>query len=162
MTNQLYNLATGNIDQAADHNQVIDMLNILLGYTNTTILNGATTGTATLYELLQGPVKIVLVSMATFRNNGASGQTITLPAAFTKGALGWNSGCGTFQLLSAGSAITVQIHTGFESTSADGTVSGGVNVKQNNQWHADVAFDTIYFNGSDASTHNGYILIIGS
>lgn len=163
MTSQLYDVATNNIAQAADLNQAVDALNILLGFTTSVSLAGATSGTAVLYQPLQGTVKMVIVAMNNFQNNSASGQTIALPSAFTRGTMGWNSGCGIFQLISAGTALsTVQIHTTPSTGTTDGSVSPQTNVRQNVAWHTDVPFDTIYFNGSDASSHNGYIFIVGS
>jgi hypothetical protein len=159
---QLYDVATSNIIQAADINQSVDILNTLLGYTNTVTVNGPTTGTATLYELLQGPIKIVLVVLTNYRNNPAGDQLLVLPTAFTHGAMGWNGSSGAFDLKSAGSNQTIQVNTGFASSSADGSVTGTTNIHQNNQWHCDTAFDTIGLWGSDAGTHNGFIFIIGS
>jgi hypothetical protein len=162
MTNQLYNLATGNIDQAADHNQAIDALNILLGFTQSVTVNGPTTGTATLYEPLQGTLKMVIVVLTNYRNGPAGDQNLVLPTAFTHGAQGWNGSSGTFDLKSAGASQTIQVNTGFASGAADGTVTPTTNIRQNNQWHCDTAFDTIGLWGSDAGTHNGFIFIIGS
>jgi hypothetical protein len=162
MTSQLYDVATGNIDQAADHNQAIDALNILLGFTTSVTVNGPTSGTATLYEPLQGQLKMVIVVLTNYRNGPAGDQNLVLPVAFTHGAQGWNGSSGKFDLKSAGASQTVQINTGFASATVDGTVTGSTEVTQNNQWHCDTPFDTIGLWGSDAGTHNGFIFIIGS
>lgn len=161
MTSQLTDVSTGNIIQASDINQALDMLNTLLGYTNTVTVNGPTSGTATLYQLVAGVFKMVLVSFSNYRNGPAGDQLLVLPTAFTRGAQGWNGDSGTFDVKSAGANQTVQIHHAFADASTDGGLVSTPNIRQNNQWHCGL-FDTIGLWGSDASTHNGFIFMIGS
>ena len=69
--------------------------------------NGSTSGNATLYQLLVGNVKIVVIEQSGPYRNAGSAIVRALPTAFTKSALIIATGCAGFALLLSGSAISV-------------------------------------------------------
>jgi len=156
----LTSVTTGNTVLASDINQIVNAFNTLTGDLGAVVLNGSTSGTATLYQILQGTVKWVLVQLVNFRNGNVGAQTIVLPVAFTTSLQGWNSGCGIYQLIKASVAQTVQQWTA-ATAGADGTLSAQTSIKNNWTYHCDTGVDTISFTGSDVGAHNGHIILFG-
>ena len=122
-------------------------------------LNGATSGTATLYQVSTGTVKLAVCYCSGFRNGGGSAQTLALPTAFSTSFLFWNGGTPLLQLLLSGVAKTVQMQTALAS--GGGSVTGVTTIAQNSQGHVDTGFDTISFTGSQSGTNTGLIVFLG-
>ena len=146
---------------AADIDQIVNAFNTLTGDLGAVVLNGSTSGTATLYQCLQGTVKQVIVQLNNFRNGGGSAQNITLPVAFTGGFFGLTGQCTNFSLVKSGSTQTVQQITSFVAGSDNG-VSGQTVVKQNWLFQGGPGFDTISFTASYPAAGSGLILILGT
>jgi len=121
------------------------------------VTNGDTSGTATLYQLLGGAVKLVVVLQANFRQAGAA-LTVALPVAFTNSCLVWASGVAGFSLLSGGVAQSVKRYTAIGA--AGFTTTGGTTVNGDTLNDAP-GFDTLQYSGGNGSAHNGVIFIIG-
>jgi hypothetical protein len=155
-------VTTGNTILASDINQIVNAFNTLTGDLGTVVLNGSTAGTATLYQSLQGTIKLAILQLVGFRNGNVGAQTIVLPVAFTTSLHGWNSAMSNAapQLLKAGVAQTVQEFLS-ATAGAAGAVSGQTTLLNNWLWHCDSGFDTISFPGSQASITNGQLIMIG-
>src|SRR5882762_9259299 len=70
---------------AANMQRYEDFIQQAEGDSGSVVLSGATSGTATLYQTMQGTYKKVVIWLSGFRNTGGSTQTVTLPTAFTLG-----------------------------------------------------------------------------
>ncbi len=119
--------------------------------------NGSTSGTATLYQLLVGNVKLVVILQDNFRNGGAAINR-ALPTAFTKRALCWGSNLAGLSFLSGGNAITFAQYTGI---GAGGFTNTQVTAFTSSTLNELSAFDTIQYSGGNGSAHNGVMVIIG-
>jgi len=121
-------------------------------------VNGQTSGTATLYQVVQATVKHVVVHLVNYRNSSA--QTIALPAAFTDRAIVQVGETNASQIafLSSGTAVNIKV---FTSLSA----SGGTQTTQTNiaQWsfgQIDAAWDTLQLKTSGGSGGAYGVIII--
>lgn len=156
----LSTVTNGNTIFATDINQIVNEVNNMAGDTGSVVLNGSTTGTATLYQCFQYTFKMAVVVLANFRNGSAPAQTLALPVAFTKSVFGWSGGVGTHQVLlssvaqSVGQLITL-------TAGANNSVSPQTTLHENWIWRCETGIDTVSFAGSDASTHNDLIVMIG-
>jgi hypothetical protein len=130
------------------------------GSTGSIVLSGSTSGTATLYQVLQGPFKLVIVQLNNFRNGSAPAQTLAMPTPFTATCRGWNSNVNPFQLLKASVAQTVQQLTALNN-GADNGVAPQTTLRANWLWHCDTFIDTISFNGSQGVAVGGQIVMFG-
>lgn len=103
---------------------------------------GSTSGTAVLYQLIKGSVKLVFVSL---NNYASTAKTIALPAPFTNkcfmvvGGVG-TTGDGGIQVLSNGAAGTVLLITTLAA--AGGSTTGQTTVFQNSIGLFNSAWDT--------------------
>jgi len=125
-------------------------------------ISGSTSGTATLYQVLQGNFKLVIVTLATFRNGGAPAQTLAIPTPLTTCvffAYSTNIG-GPWQVLKASVAQGVQQLITLNA-GADNITSAQTSIRANWFWHCDTGIDTISINGSQGSSASGRIIIFG-
>ena len=121
------------------------------------VLNGSTSGTATLYQMPWSLLKLVFVNLSNFRNGGGSAQNIAFPLGFTSVVWVMAGDTNAFSLLASGTAITVRAVTGLASggnTFTNITVVGAV-IGQGG------ACDTLSFLGGQASAHTGPIVLLG-
>jgi len=124
-----------------------------------TPLSGSTSGTATLYQPFQGTFKLVFVVLANFRNGGGSAQTIALPTPFTAAFYIASGDINSMQMMSSASAQSINIITALAS--AGGAASGSTTFGSYSLGACNHAADTLSFNGSNASTHTGVLMIAG-
>jgi hypothetical protein len=125
-------------------------------------INGSTSGSATLYQPLQGSVKLAVVTLGNFRNGAAGDQNLALPTAFTAHMLGLTSDSGPFDLKSGGTNQTVWTHTALPgSAGATGSNASGTELNGISIFHCDTAFDAIGLWGSQSSGHTGMIVLFG-
>lgn len=145
---------------AAFLNNIEAFIEQLEADTGASTISGSTSGTATLYQPLQGNFKVLIVRFNNFRNGSAPAQTLAIPTPITAVEYIFTSNCGAFQVLSSSVAQTVAQITSFV-TNADNGVNLTTTLHQNWVAHGAAPIDTISLNGSDAGTHNGLIVIIG-
>lgn len=124
-----------------------------------TVLNGSTSGTATLYQWLRGTIKVTWVVLNNFRNGNAGAQNIALPVAYSSMQL-WRTGnVSPLNGLHSSVAQNFGIITGLAAAGGSVTVQTQLNkfsiADQINP------IDTISFLGSQASAYNGLLIIEG-
>jgi len=125
------------------------------------VLNGGSAGTATLYEVLQGTIKIVYVIYNNFKTGGAS-QNLVLPTAFTYGFYLRNSQTPTLSFLLTAAAQSCNIVTGLPaSASASGGVSSGTSIGGYNYGESRHGCDTIQYAASGSINTNGMTIMEG-
>ncbi|SRR6266699_610960 len=120
-------------------------------------LNGSTSGTAKLYQFLQGNStngwKFTLVLFSNFRNGGGSLQTIALPQAYSTGCQWGTGNSPPGSLTSSGAAQSLNIITGLSA--------GGGSITVQTQWvsyafgESMAAWDTLSFNSGQATARTG-------
>jgi hypothetical protein len=149
---------------AANMQRIDDFIEQLEGDAGVVTLNGSTSGTAKLYQILQGKIKRAIIRLDNFRNGGGSAQTLTFPVPFTDGAGFWCWDFPAFQVTNSGSAVTVYMMTGISSTgfsvTSVTTIDYG-NVIFHTGGASAIPFDKISFNGSFASAKTGHMIIDG-
>lgn len=123
------------------------------------ILNGATSGTATLYQNMTGTVKLVIVVCSSFRNGGGSNQNLAIPVPFTQGFQVQSGDIPAISFVQSSSVKNFTVITGLAS-------GGGSNstVSVLGSWsfgESLSAIDTIQFNSGGASNHSGLIIMKG-
>lgn len=128
------------------------------------VINGGVAGTATLYQVLTGTIKLVYVYLNGFEP-GVSNLTIALPVAFTSivkiltGGIGTSANSGGIALLKSSSAQTINVLT---ALSANGGTSSAVTTMYQHSYGQCVSgVDTIQFNANSSATHSGDLLLIG-
>lgn len=123
------------------------------------VLNGATAGTATLYQNMTGTFKSLIVVLAGFQNNGGGTQTLGIPTPFTTGAFVQSSDVNTFGLGSSGALQALEVVTALAS--GGGSASSVTVIGSYSFASCASAFDSIKFSTGAASAHTGLILIRG-
>ncbi len=125
-----------------------------------TIVNGATSGTATMYEILRGPgLRVVIVLFNNFQNNSGAAQAQALLTSFNGSVLIWASNVPNLQLTLGGVAQTIQILTALAV--GGGTITGTTNFKGHSLGEVGPV-DTVSYSAGDGSAHTGMLLLIGS
>lgn len=128
-----------------------------------TTITGTTNGSATLYQFLQGTVKGFVIYFNAYRNNTTTEQTISLPVAFTTGALFLVGASKSIRPYLSGSATTGKVNV--VSTISNGSTAGGTTNGNATQGYSygDVqgGFDAVGLGTSEASTSTGLALFIG-
>ena len=120
------------------------------GATGASTVSGSTSGTATLYQLLQGPAKYVLIVLSGSYNSTL--KTIALPVAFTTraGVRAYNNN-GPMRFLTAGSPQGMFLVNGFN---ANGTATNTASVTSlpanmgGGSGSINGAFDTVEFSAT--------------
>lgn len=126
---------------------------------NATVLNGATSGTATLYQPFTGIYKLVLVNINNFRNGGGSNQQIAIPTPFTSVVMFESGDVPGMSLLRSGSAQNIAVITGLAS--GGGSTSVVTTVGGYSFGECGGGIDTIQFNSGGASSHSGLLILKG-
>jgi hypothetical protein len=124
-----------------------------------TVLNGSTAGTATLYQPLTGIFKAVVVIQAGFRNGGGAAQTLAIPTGFTLGFRWWVGDTNTFAFKSASTARNSNIITALAS--GGGTISSQTDIASHSIGECNFSVDTVSFNSGAASAHTGVLVMLG-
>lgn len=125
------------------------------------VINGGTSGTATLYQDCTGTIKRVLVVENNFRTAGAA-QTIAIPVPFTAKFWVRTGFIDRVQFLSSGTAQSVNVMTAFgASGSAIGSTAGATTVFGFAIGECLHPCDAISWPASGAAANNGMILLEG-
>ncbi len=124
-----------------------------------TIVTGATSGTATLYEVLRGSgLRVVTIYFNNFENNSGAAQLHALLSSFNSAVLVWASNVPNLQLTLGGFAQTLQVLTSLAV--GGGTTTGATTLKSHSL--AEVGpIDSVSYSASDASAHTGILVLIG-
>ena len=134
---------------------------ISLNPTPTTV-SGSTSGTASLYQPMNGILKLVIVLYSNFKNGSAGDIDIAIPIQFNQHIIGLSGDTGQFSLKSAGNARTVWTHTGLPSSGGNsGTTVSTTTLHSLNIFHVDQSVDTVTMLGSQSGTANGMLILIG-
>jgi hypothetical protein len=143
---------------SADGNGAATMLKLALN-PGSTVLNGATAGTATLYQPVNGTFKLVLCYLAGFQNNSGAAQTIAIPTPFTTALRFWIGDTNPLTLVGSSTNRTANIVTALSASG--GTVTSQTTINKYSHGGVNAGVDTISFNASEASVHSGLLVLIG-
>lgn len=128
------------------------------------VLNGGTSGTATLYQVEIGNVKRTIVYLNNFRT-GASAQNLSFPTAYTKGALirtgGTGSSATTSHISFVASGVVQNVNVLTTLAAGGGTVTNQAWILQYSYGECPTAFDAIQFVAGGSAAHSGFIIIEG-
>lgn len=121
-------------------------------------VSGSVSGTASLYEILQGTVKAGLIYWNGYRSGGA--QTMALPTALTATSYWWVSETqgGTLEALLSGTAQTFSVVTALAL--GGGTQQSQSYLKQHSQGMCRTGFDTVRITVT-SSVASGIAFFIG-
>jgi hypothetical protein len=122
-------------------------------------VSGSTSGTATLYQALQGTVKYVLIVVSV--NYNSTLKTIALPTAFTARAdIRVDGNAGPIRFLSSGTARAMNLITGFNGTTGVATTVSVTSITAGGLSRGEIAgaFDTVEFSATGAV--GPYIVIL--
>ncbi len=129
--------------------------------TPSTVTNGGTAGSATMWMPFQGSaLKVVIIKHSGFQT-GASNQDVALPTAFTDGCFFFTGGCSAFQLLNSGVAQNVNIITALAAAGGTSVFQSTINGFSFGNCPPTEPFDTIRYTSGNASQHNAFIILIG-
>lgn len=122
-------------------------------------VTGSVSGTATLYQLFYGAVKLVVVSHANYRS--AAAQTLALPTAFSSNSYWWTTDYqgGKVEALASGTAQTFSVLTALAL--AGGTQNPQTALNGYSQGMCRTAFDTVRITVTGASNATGLTIILG-
>ena len=156
---QLINLLMGTTDPSiilenSAGSSVIDIS------TSSVSLTGGTSGSATMYQLFQGNIKITVIITTNFET-AASNQDMTFPTAYIHNQLIFttdNEGC---SVLASGSAQTVRQLTALGGAGSAGTTGATTTLNGFGIFWNGSGIDTWRFKSGGSSGKNGVILIIG-
>jgi hypothetical protein len=124
--------------------------------------SGSTTGTATLYQVLRGTIKMAIIVLTNFKNGSAGDVNLALPTPFTSHCMFWSGDSGPFNLKSSSTPQTIWTQLSFASGAGSaGGSNSATNANSNCNGHCDSAFDTIGLWGSQAQTFGGSIILAG-
>lgn len=126
---------------------------------NATVLNGATSGTATLYQPFTGIWKMVLLLLNNFQNGSGSNQSIAIPTPFTSDVMVQSGDIPSISLLQSGTAKNIAIITALAS--GGGTRSVQTTFGSYSFGETGNAIDTVQFNSGGASAHTGLLILRG-
>lgn len=126
---------------------------------SSTVLNGSTSGTATLWQPLTGTAKLIILIESSFRNGGGSAQTITIPTPFVSAFRWWTGDTNTMTFKSGATTQNVGVITALAA--AGGTVTVQTNVGSYSIGDCGAACDTISFSSGAGSAHTGIQILAG-
>lgn len=113
-----------------------------------------TSGSATLYSIWTGVVKLYLIVINNYQTSATAG-TIVFPVAFTTGCLFVVTDTNGYLIKSSGSNVTLNIMTTTQNSTSQ---TSGASWDIISFIHA---ADTLSFNGGASAAHNGFFLMIG-
>lgn len=143
---------------SADGNGAATLLKLAVN-PGSTVLNGATAGTATLYQPLNGVLKVVLCYLAGFQNNSGAAQTIAIPTPFLTSFRWWTGDINPLTFVGSSTNRTADIVTALAA--AGGSIGSQTTVNSHSFGNVNAGVDTISFNASEANPHTGLILMVG-
>jgi hypothetical protein len=117
-------------------------------------VNGSTSGTATLYEIMTGTCKMFYILQNNFRNGSAGSLFIPFPTAISTYCFVLTGDTGSFNLTSSATPVTAKQFTSFGTLGTVTTMGTAALIQA-------PACDSIAFLGSQAGAHTGPILIFG-
>jgi len=155
------NSASYDANVSADGSGNVSMQTLKLNLTGISVA-GTTSGTATLYQFLQGTIKAFYLYYNGYRNSTATEQKITLPRAFTGRSHAFaNGGIPITHLYLAGVPQSFAIVT----TLPSGTGAGGTTTQTalNGYSSAEVVgpFDSVGLGVSQSLTFTSGLLVLG-
>lgn len=127
-----------------------------------TTIAGGTAGSVDIWQPFQGASFKVLIAKLSGFQTGASNQDFVLPAAFVNGGFFFTGAIGTINLLHAGGAQSVSIITALAAAGGTSVFQPGINGFSFGNIPPTEPFDTLRFLSGNATTHNGFIIIIGN
>lgn len=142
----------------SDGNGAATLLKLAIN-SSSAVLNGSTAGTATLYQPLNGTLKLVLCYLNGFRNGGGSAQTLAIPTPFVTSFRWWTGDINPLTFVGSSSSRTANIITALAA--GGGTITSQTTVNGHSFGGVNAAVDTISFNSGEASAHTGLILMVG-
>ncbi len=123
-------------------------------------LNGATSGTAKIYQPLVGTTKYVVIQLNNFWNNGGSVQTIALPTAFTSMVKVRTESLFNIELRVGSTAQNIDIVTAL-NVSGIGNTTTQTLISAWSSGRCIAAVDTIGFRNGGSNAVNGLIILEG-
>jgi hypothetical protein len=147
---------------AAFGNDIEEFIQQLQGDINSVAVSGQTSGTATLYQVVQGTIKRTIIHLVNYKNT--ANQFITLPTAYTDRALVSTGDVGGNAIAfftggSGGSAVNVKVLSAI-SASSGGTQATQIYIKYFSYGQIDAAWDTLELQVNTGAA-NGVIVIEG-
>lgn len=128
-----------------------------------TVVNGTTSGTATIYEMIIGTgLKVTMVQFSNFRNGTASTTTTNLLVTWNRLTFFFSGDIGLTSFSNSGTGITVGELTGLSSGSTAGAVTNQTIIGSNQLGSSNSSFAQIQFDASDTLAHNGSLFMIGT
>jgi hypothetical protein len=121
----------------------------------TSVLNGSTSGTATLYQFMRGTYKACLVILSGFRNGSAPAQTIAVPVSFTTFFTFYGGGIPPVQFLLSGTPQSIGVVTTLASTG--GSIAVVTTLNQYSFGDNGSGCDTLSFTGSQPSAKSAIL-----
>jgi len=162
MENQLFAMNSASTDP--NITSVAGILTMLGAKINAAaiVTNGSTNGSMTLYQPLQGIVKMAVIVFSGFRNNGGATQSLVLPVPFTGRSKMW---CGavpttgvTFQLVGVNATVAVVTTL----ASGGGTAANVTSVLNISQGEILGGWDTMITPTGGTVVCDGVLLVIGT
>ena len=135
--------------------------------TTAVTVSGSTSGSVSLYQPLQGVIKMVVMYFSNYKDSGT--HNLTLPVAFASGGIVITGGVGSasggtdggFTMRIGASDQTLQVITalaaGNAGSATNETFIAGYNIAQ----FQNAAIDTIHLAVASTAAHTGPVVIIG-
>lgn len=138
-----------------------DWIQQLEGDANAITISGTTAGSATIYPILQGTVKAFLAQLNGYKNASATEQTITLPTAFTFGALVVSGNIQQLDFYNSGTIVNTKMSDvdGLSSSGGSSSVYTAIHPLDFGQFSN--AFSAVGFGFSQSATYNGLVFVLG-
>ncbi|SRR5579885_3655822 len=122
-------------------------------------LDGATSGTAMLYQIDSGTRKYLMIVLSNFWNTGGVPQSIALPTPFLANVEVKTQACYQVELWVGGEAQTVSVVTA--EGAAGGTVANQTYIGPWSRGGCLAPVDTIAFRSGDSAGRSGIIILEG-
>ena len=160
MENYLQLLRTADVNITANGAGLLTALALAINTPPVTI-TGNTAGTATLYQVLQGTVKLAVLSMNGYRNNTGTEQVIYFPVPYSNKAVVITGATQSLHSYYGGNQQnnTIRCFTGLVAGGGSSSIQSNINqysigIFTNN-------FDAIGLGTSQSTTYNDIMVIIG-
>jgi len=140
-------------------NNVLTLLNMLKIAGKVTTVNGATSGTATITEYMNGSLKLTQITFSNFRNGSVSNQDTATSVAWNGHGVILIDDAGWFAVVNSGTTATMNVLNTFNNP---GTFLTQTILKGYQLVFILSAFNTYRFVANDTGAHNGSLLIIGT
>lgn len=123
-------------------------------------VSGQTSGTASLYQYIQGNVKVTIINLVNYRIT--ANQSLALPSAYAGRAMiqTWETNGGHIACLASGSAVNIKVQNTIAAS--NGTQTTQSFMAQFSQGQVDAAWDTFQLqSAAQLGAANGVIRIEG-